>query len=97
MPADSSRDIDDPDRAVDDSPIVWLDRSEAFSSLTATEIIVYEYLAEEGPARSTTVQYCVPLSDRSIRRALSSLCADGLAESRPDPNSPNSSIVSLAD
>ena len=95
--SDDSPSVSDPDRSVDDSPIVWLDRSEAFSNLTATEILVYEYLAEEGPARSTTVQHCVPLSDRSIRRALSSLCDDGLAESRPDPDAPNNSIVSLTD
>ena len=68
----------DPNRLFTDSEIVWLDGSETFAGLTASEILVCEFLAEEGPARSTTVQRQVPIARRSVRRALASLKTDGL-------------------
>ena len=85
----------DPTRSFADSNIVWLDGTETFAGLKASEILVFEFLSVEGPARSTTVQRRVPIAPRTVRRALSELCTAGIIESRPDPNSPNGSIFEV--
>ena len=74
----------------------WLTDSDTLAGLPASEVLVYGYVAEFGPARSSVIQREIALPRRTARDALRSLREADLIASRSAPYHPNDRVYSLA-
>lgn len=85
-----------PNRSFADVNLVWLDGSETFASLAASEVIVYEFIAKVEPVHSSDIQRTACVEKRTARDALQTLRETDLIEKQTDPNHPNNPVYVLA-